>query len=127
MANQQTTHMGTSFPFAARHDTSSVPGIILDDMTYSERLFHYSCSVEGLEPHFLAFRGLQRINLVHLQNKLAKHKGNVWKEKAAPEDTLEDLEVILHKYGKSFAPGIEDQSLLTTANAIRDYAYFGAL
>lgn len=54
---------------------------------------------------------MQRINIIHPQNKLARHKGAVWKDYAVEEGIAEGLTATLHRY----------------ANAIRDYAYFASL
>jgi hypothetical protein len=84
-------------------DMEKIPkaGFIKDEMIYSQRVFHYSYAACATEPHFLAFRGLQRINIVHLQNKLARHKGAAWKDMAASDELLQDLETTLHKYSMS--------------------------
>ncbi|KAF7948105.1 uncharacterized protein EAE97_003516 [Botrytis byssoidea] len=84
-------------------------GIISEKMTYEERLFHYAYTIE--EPHFLAFRGLQKLNIVRLQNELARKKGNTWTNMAASDDVTRDLSSTLHQY----------------ADAIRDYAFFSSL
>lgn len=73
-------------------------GIITDGMSETERLFHYSCATGSDEPHFLAFRGLQRFNIVRLQNELAKKKGNMWTNMTAED--ARDLSLVLHQYGK---------------------------
>ncbi|KAF7859663.1 hypothetical protein EAF04_008742 [Stromatinia cepivora] len=86
-------------------------GIITDKMSYAERLFHYSYTIGLEEPHFLAFRGLQRLNIVRLQNELAKKKGVMWTNMTASDDVTQDLTSLLHQY----------------AEAIRDYAFFSGL
>lgn len=59
----------------------------------------------------MVFRGLQRLNMVNLQNELAKKKGSMWINMTASEDDTRDLSSLLHQY----------------ANAIRDYAFFSGL
>jgi hypothetical protein len=76
-------------------------GVLKDGMIYDQRLFHYSyAAAAAADAHFLAFRGLQRLNIVHLQNKLGRLKSTVWKDMAASDDILAKLEITLHQYSE---------------------------
>ncbi|KAH0438899.1 hypothetical protein CcaCcLH18_03045 [Colletotrichum camelliae] len=89
----------------------SAPRRIRDDMDYAERIFHYAWQSGNDEPHILEYRMLNRINLFHLQNELAKLKAAVWTDCSAEEGDLAKLRTTLHDY----------------ANAVRDYEYLRAL
>lgn len=70
-------------------------------MDYAKRVFRYSWHSGNDEPHILEYRILNRINLFHLQNELAKLKSAVWNDFSAKEDDLARLRTTLHDYGKS--------------------------
>ncbi|KAJ3950874.1 hypothetical protein N0V92_012733 [Colletotrichum tropicale] len=74
------------------------PDRIRDDMDYAERVFRYSWHSGNDEPHILEYRILNRINLFHLQNELAKLKSAVWSDFSAKEDDLARLRTTLHDY-----------------------------
>lgn len=78
-------------------------GTIEDGMDYEERLFHYTYSTRHDEPHFLEYRLLQRMNIFHLQNKLALLKGSTWKDQKAVESDMDELRTTLHHYGEDFS------------------------
>ncbi|KAF7923195.1 uncharacterized protein EAE98_007900 [Botrytis deweyae] len=86
-------------------------GIVKDEMSEAERLFHYSYAARSEEPCFLAFRGLQILNITHLQLELAKKKGAIRTNNTASNTDIQDLASILHQY----------------ADAIRDYAFLSGL
>ena len=73
-------------------------GRIKDGMTYDQRLFHYTWDAGRDEPYFMAFRNLQRLNIVHLQNELAKKKRDILKKMAASKQDMEDLKTLLRDY-----------------------------
>ncbi|KAI2842454.1 hypothetical protein CBS147343_10571 [Aspergillus niger] len=85
--------------------------VALEEMSYTERYLRYTYATGNEEPYFLTFRGLQRLNLVHLQNKLAQKKSVIWKGKEGTEESINDLTSTLHAY----------------ANAIRDYEFLSSL
>jgi len=60
---------------------------ISHDMSSETRLFHFTNNTVGKEPHFLLFRGLQRHNILRLQNEIAKINKATWEHKAAPTTT----------------------------------------
>lgn len=64
---------------------------------YSQRLFHYAYSeaIDEVERHFLVFAGLQRLNILHLQNELARMRGEMWRGKGADGDTMKKLDTTL--------------------------------
>ncbi|KAK4986806.1 hypothetical protein LTR66_007768 [Elasticomyces elasticus] len=87
------------------------PGAIGDDMSYERRLFQYTINSGQTKPHFLIFRGLQRLNMIRLQNDLAICKRAIWEKQEAPESETIKLTYLLHNY----------------ADAIRDYEYLSKL
>jgi hypothetical protein len=74
-------------------------GITKGDLPYDQRLFRYTWNAGGDEPHFMAFRSLQRLNVVHIQNELASKKRDVIKKEAASETDMKELKVLLRDYG----------------------------
>jgi hypothetical protein len=56
----------------------------------------------GTKAHFLEFGTLQRMNIVDLQNQLAKIKGKVWKDTAATPNMMTELRETLKDYGKPY-------------------------
>ena len=78
------------------------PGMLLPEMSYAQRLFHYTYSTADEKLPFMGFRLLQRLNLVHLQNELAKLKIAVWKDMRANESDMQKLRVTMHQYGKQY-------------------------
>ncbi len=75
-------------------------GIIEDSMTYGERLFHYTYATRKDEVHFLNYRMLHRLNIFHLQNRLARLKGSVWTKLDVSDTDLLDLQSTLYDYSK---------------------------
>lgn len=88
------------FPVKAS-DTVKEPGIIQDGMLYSDRLFHYAYASQAEDVHFMEYRLLQRMNIFHIQNELARLKGTCWTNLDADENTMNQLKTTLHEYGKS--------------------------
>ena len=74
-------------------------GKLDDNMTYPQRLFHHTYASQNEDAHFMEFRLLQRLNLVQLQNELARIKGKVWRNLEASEEDMKDLRVKLRDYG----------------------------
>ena len=74
-------------------------GKLDDNMTYSQRLFHHTYASQNEDAHLMEFRLLQRLNLVQLQNELARIKGKVWRNLEASEEDMKDLRVKLRDYG----------------------------
>lgn len=54
--------------------------------------------------HFLRFEFLQRLNLVHLQVKLARFKSQVQKQGQCTEIEFDALQHLLRNYGKPSLP-----------------------
>ena len=75
-------------------------GVIEDGMNYGERLFHYTYATRHDDVHFLEYRMLHRLNIFHLQNRLAKLKGSCWTTHDICEKDLMDLKDRLHEYSK---------------------------
>jgi hypothetical protein len=75
-------------------------GEILDNMGYDQRLFHHTFATQNDDVHFLEYRILHRLNIFHIQNRLAKLKGSCWKDKKASEADLSELKTTLHDYSK---------------------------
>ena len=75
-------------------------GVGEDTMKYGQRLCHYTYATRHDDVHFLAYHDLHRLNILHLQNELAKLKGSCWAEENVPEAKLGDLKDKLHDYSK---------------------------
>lgn len=88
------------WPLPTKATISKEIGDIDDSMGYEERLFHYTMASRDDELHFLEFRGLQRLNIFRLQNKLAHLKGKCWQDSRVSEADGKDLEETLHAYGR---------------------------
>jgi hypothetical protein len=86
------------FPNAQK--AKPTPGKFEDGMDYSQRLFHYAYASQTDELHIVENRLLQRLNIFHLQNKLAKLKGAVWGDMSASDDDLDNLKSTLHDYSE---------------------------
>ncbi|KAL1840983.1 hypothetical protein VTJ49DRAFT_7589 [Mycothermus thermophilus] len=86
---------------------------IHDEMDYEERVFRYTFNLRRRDPQpmFLIFRSLQQLNLVRLQNDLARIKTHVWQEKRLREEDSARLTTLLHDY----------------TTVIRDYNYLRTL
>lgn len=67
-------------------------------MTYDQRLFKFTLDFGQGEAHFLTFRGLQRLNILQLQNSLAKCKQETWKHSGFTEEHSGQLKQLLHDY-----------------------------
>ncbi|KAF7914402.1 uncharacterized protein EAF01_000808 [Botrytis porri] len=61
-------------PFSLNKPKDLDIGITPDEMSEVERLLHYSYATISEEPCFFTFRGLQVLNITHLQLELAKKK-----------------------------------------------------
>jgi hypothetical protein len=77
------------------------PGTISSGMDYEERLFHYSYDSCDEEPSFMEFRLLQLLNIVGVQNDLAKHEAVVRKDMRISSAKMKELRTTLHEYGTS--------------------------
>ncbi|EHK19518.1 uncharacterized protein TRIVIDRAFT_193440 [Trichoderma virens Gv29-8] len=80
-------------------------------MKFEQRLFQYTFSTGAEEPHFIMFRGLQRLNIIRLQIELAQIKRIASETKQLPRDKSEELTKLLHDY----------------TNVIRDYEHLNKL
>jgi len=81
------------------------------DGSYEERLYNYVVGSADDRLSFMEFRVLQRLNLVELQNELARIKVEVWSGRRASADAIEKLRTSMHAY----------------VTAIRDLEYFQKL
>ncbi|KAK8045525.1 hypothetical protein PG993_005549 [Apiospora rasikravindrae] len=84
---------------------------ITEDMSYEQRLLQHTINTGRLEPHFMTFRGLQRLNIIRLQNDIAQIKRSAWDDKQITRAQSEELTKLLHDY----------------TNAIKDYEYLSKL
>lgn len=80
--------------------TDPTSGFMTGDLPYDQRLFRYTWNAGGDELHFMAFRSLQRLNVVHIQNELASKKRDIVKKGAASRTDMEELKVLLQDYGR---------------------------
>ncbi|KAF2998092.1 hypothetical protein E8E14_003927 [Neopestalotiopsis sp. 37M] len=86
----------------------AISGTVRDGITSEQRLFEFSMDTSNRELHFLAFRGLQRMNILQLQYSLSKYKKQISEDRVFTEGGHPvQLKQLLHDY----------------ANAIRDYQY----
>ena len=83
-----------------QHAHFGAAGILKNGMKHSERLFHHTYASLTEDMQFLEFRLLQRLNLVQLQNELARHKASVWKDMEASESELKAIRRTLSDYGE---------------------------
>src|SRR5437764_5294045 len=81
-------------------NTTKTAGMIEDNMSYDERLFHYTYATRHGEMHFLENRTLQRMNIFRLQNKVASLKGACWTEQKVSEADWDGIKTTLHDYSK---------------------------
>lgn len=80
--------------------TSNNQAEITGDMPYEKRLFYYHITSTGSgDLHFLTFRGLNRLNILRLQNELAQLKSATWGKEALAVEESERLTMLLHQYG----------------------------
>lgn len=77
--------------------------IVTDDMDYGSRLFHFTNNTGTSEPYFMTFRGLQRTNILRLQNDLGQLKQSAWKHQNFAQDN-ETLTRLLHDYSRAIQP-----------------------
>ncbi|OAL43453.1 hypothetical protein IQ07DRAFT_524208 [Pyrenochaeta sp. DS3sAY3a] len=80
-------------------------------MSYEERLVQHTINTRDNEPRFLIFRSLHLLNIIRLQNDLAKCKNTIWAKGSPTSGETGKLTTLLHEY----------------TNAIRDYEYLGKL
>lgn len=78
-------------------------GVIEENMSYDERLFHYTYATRYDDVHFMEYRILHRLNIFHLQNKLAKLKGVCWTDHKLSDEKLTEMKTTLHEYSKLFS------------------------
>jgi len=70
-------------------------------MQYSQRLVHYASESRDEEPHLMEFRLLQWLNIIGIQNDLARHEAAVQKSGDISSDKMKELRTTLHEYGTS--------------------------
>jgi hypothetical protein len=70
-------------------------------MQYSQRLVHYVSESRDEEPHLMEFRLLQWLNIIGIQNDLARHEAAVQKSGDISSDKMKELRTTLHEYGTS--------------------------
>ena len=75
-------------------------GTIEDGMKYGQRLFHYTYATGHDNVHYLQYRMLHRVNIFHLQNRLARLKATCWTNRDVSDTDLLDLKTTLHDYSE---------------------------
>ncbi|ETS86429.1 hypothetical protein PFICI_00257 [Pestalotiopsis fici W106-1] len=75
-----------------------ISSAIKDELTYEQRLFEFSMNSNKRELHFLAFRGLQRENILRLQNSLSMCKKKTLERHQFTEEHPGQLTQLLHDY-----------------------------
>lgn len=74
---------------------------ITPDMKYEQRLLLHTHNTGRREPHFVIFRGLQRLNITRLQMELAQLKRVTERTQELPAAKSEELTRLLHAYSKT--------------------------
>ncbi len=69
--------------------------------SYGKKLYRYAREVQ--DPHFLEFTSLQRINILGLQNELARQKAEIAKTESVSDTQLLTLRLTLRDYGTSLS------------------------
>ncbi|RFU32648.1 hypothetical protein B7463_g3639, partial [Scytalidium lignicola] len=77
------------------------------NLSYDQKLYKYTVDNGKKDMHFMEFQTLQRLNLVQIQNELAKLNAKARTDLAVPEEDMARIRVLLSDY----------------TNAIRDYDY----
>lgn len=72
---------------------------IAEAMTYDQRLFKFHEDLHDQELHFLAFRGLQRANIIQLQNRLSMCKNQSLQDGQFAKEHWGQITQLLHDYG----------------------------
>lgn len=86
----------------SKEDISATVGQITEGMTHEQRLFHHGIASMNDQPSFMQFWLLQKINLIEVQNDLAKLRGKIFNERAVSSQTAKDLKMLMHDYGQLF-------------------------
>lgn len=89
-------------------------------MKYSQRLYRYAAGAEQAneDPHFMIFRELQRVNIIHVQNELARYKAIVRSAESASAEDLSHLRKLVHDYGKPPKYSVFPFSRITNTNDV---------
>ena len=89
-------------PFAENVPQIVQPGRLHESMDESERLFHYTVAIinRQQDPFILGYELLQRLNLVNIQNDLARYKADIWKDMRASKEQMENLRKCLTNYSR---------------------------
>lgn len=89
-------------------------------MKYSQRLYRCAVGAEQAneDPHFMIFRVLQRVNIIHIQNELARYKAIVRSEESASAEDLSQLRKLIHDYGKPPKHSVFLFSKITNTNNV---------
>ncbi len=69
------------------------------DSSYGARLFDHAWGNNSADLPLLAYDTLQRTNIVHIQNELAKLKGRIFNNGKIEADERESLRSLLRDYG----------------------------
>jgi hypothetical protein len=77
----------------AESQSPNTPG-----MDYWKQLIHYGHKVQRDDPVLAEFATLQRLNLVHIQNRLAEIKADIADHRTTSETQMEELRRLLHEY-----------------------------
>ncbi|KAF2430185.1 hypothetical protein EJ08DRAFT_256045 [Tothia fuscella] len=81
------------------------------DTPYEKRLYKYHENNNKGEPHFLIFRGLQKLNITRLQNELSRYNNDIEEEKSAPKTEREKKRLTLML--RDYATTLRDYEYLT--------------
>lgn len=72
-------------------------------MNYDERLFNFTHLTASQKMIFGEFGVLHRLNIISLQNDLARHRAAVWQGKSASKTETENLRKTLRDYGIEYS------------------------
>jgi hypothetical protein len=81
------------------------PGGLHEGIDEPKRLFHYVNAIinNNQDPFILRYEFLQRVNLISIQNDLARCKGDIWKDGSVSKEQAEILRRLLCNYGRLFS------------------------
>jgi len=82
--------------------TSSAQDLTSNDRPYGGRLFDHAweSQAHSADLPLLSFDTLQRTNIIHIQNELAKLKGAIFTKETIETSDLERMRTLLHHYSK---------------------------
>ena len=71
---------------------------------YWHQLVQHTKNVQRQEPGLVEFAGLQRMNLLHIQNQLAEIKADISDTKTTSQEQMQLLRKLMHEYGIGHYP-----------------------